>query len=224
MIDLQSVSKYYKLSEGNIVKAVDDVNFQLAKNEFAIIFGRSGSGKTTLLSLIAGLTSPTKGRIYIDGTDINALNDKSMALLRNRKIGFIFQYPTLIPTLNVIDNVRLPSIFFEGTKQDPYQHALEMLEAVGLKDKAAAYPAQLSAGQMRRVQIARALENDPPLILADEPTGELDEATEREIMGFIAGIHKGGATMVMVTHTSELSSFANRLFKMESGVLKEMPR
>ena len=222
MIRLELVFKYYQLTEGNIVKAVDNVSAEFEKGDYVIIFGRSGSGKTTLLSLMAGLTSPTKGKIFFDGVEISGLRDKEKAALRNRKMGFVFQYPTLIPTLNIMDNVLLPAILSEEASEQSQEKARQLLKNVGLEDKVSVYPAQISSGQMRRVQIARALINNPPVVLADEPTGELDEATEREIMEFLKDIHRRGTSVIMVTHSSELASYATRLFKMDKGTLREV--
>ena len=188
-----------------------------------MIVGRSGSGKTTLLSLMAGLTSPTAGNIIVDDANISGLKDKARAVLRNRKIGFVFQYPTLIPTLNVVDNVRLPAIL-SNSADSGYERALELLNHVGLEDKASVYPAQISSGQMRRVQIARALMNRPSIVLADEPTGELDEATEREVMEFIKDIHQKETSVIMVSHSTELVTYATRLLKMDKGILTDVGR
>jgi len=222
VIELRGVSKYYTLKGGIVVKALEDIDLEISEGDFAMIFGRSGSGKTTLLSIVAGLTKPSRGEVKVDGLDISRLGEDQKAKLRNKTIGFIFQYPTLIPSLTVLDNVKLP-VFFSGEKRDEGdEEALALLRAVGLEEKAQAYPSQLSAGQMRRVQIARALINKPRLLLADEPTGELDEATEREIMDLLEGIHRGGTTTVMVSHTNELARYANRLFKMEAGRLREL--
>lgn len=223
MIELRGVSKYYTLKGGVVVKALEDVDLDVSAGDFAMIFGRSGSGKTTLLSIIAGLTRPSKGEVKVAGLDLSLLNEDQKAKLRNEAIGFIFQYPTLIPSLTVIDNVKLPRFFSEDKGSDD-EEALALLRAVGLEEKAEAYPSQLSAGQMRRVQIARALINNPRILLADEPTGELDEATELEIMGLLEEIHGRGVTVVMVSHTNELSKYANRLYKMEAGKLRELSR
>ena len=204
-----------------IVKAVDNVNLKIEPKEFILVTGRSGSGKTTLLNLISGLTKPTRGSVYIEGVDIWTLSDKDRSRLRSQKIGFIFQFSSLIPTLNVMDNLLLPTMF-QRTKTNPYDKAAELLNMVGLAERIEAYPSQLSMGEQKRVAIARALMNNPEIILADEPTADLDEATEKEIMEIIRKIHDNGATIIMVTHNPELASYASRRLKMASGVLTEV--
>lgn len=221
-IRLIGVSKYYTLRGGGIVKALDDVNLEISNGDFAMIFGRSGSGKTTLLSVIAGLITPNRGEVYVDGHNIAKLDEEQKSRLRNRTIGFIFQYPTLIPYLTVLDNVRLPRFFSDEVSTDDLDEAMRLLGAVGLADKAHSFPSQLSAGQMRRVQIARALINRPKILLADEPTGELDEVTEKEVMQLLEKVHESGVTILMVCHSNELARYANRLFKMEAGRLREV--
>jgi putative ABC transport system ATP-binding protein/lipoprotein-releasing system ATP-binding protein len=187
--------------------------------EFLIITGRSGSGKTTLLNLAAGLTPPTSGHVLLEGADLWSLTDRQRSLLRNQKIGFIFQFPSLLPSLTVLENVTLPTIFrANGAQAGAHSRAGELLETVGLGDKLEAYPRQLSAGQQQRVVIARALFNQPRILLADEPTSDLDEQTEREIVSLFQDIHaQTGVTIVMVTHTTQLVSYGTRAIQMASG-------
>jgi ABC-type lipoprotein export system ATPase subunit len=221
MIKLRGVTKVYKAGEIP-VRAVDGVNLDVNEGEMVIIVGRSGSGKTTLLSLIGGLTRPTSGSVYIDGVELESLNDRALSILRNKNIGFIFQFPSLIPTLNTIDNVRLPMIFGEEPSKN-HERARELLEKVGLSDKMMVYPSQLSGGEQRRVAIARSLMNDPRIILADEPTGDLDEQTEAEIMQLFREINKTeGTTFLIVTHSAELSSFGERLYRLSKGMLTQI--
>jgi len=178
MITLEEVTKIYPLGTGSSVTAVSGVNLGIGQGEFVLVVGRSGSGKTTLLNLAAGLTQPTAGKVVFDGTNLWDLTDRQQASLRSRRIGFIFQFPSLLPTLTVLDNVILPTIF--NPKQEAVrtqERATQLLEKVGLSDKLAAYPRQLSAGQQQRVVIARALMNEPLVMLADEPTSNLDEKT-----------------------------------------------
>jgi ABC-type lipoprotein export system ATPase subunit len=222
VIRLERLCKHYKLRKGTIVKAVDNVDLNINPRDFALVTGRSGSGKTTLLSLISGLTKPTSGAVYIDGFDIWTLSDKKQSKLRSEKIGFIFQFPSLIPTLNVIDNLLLPTIFRkEKNREDVRDKATALLEKVGLLELAESYPEQLSIGQQKRVVISRAMMNDPELLLADEATADLDESTEKEIMEIIKRIHEDGTTVMMVTHNPELSKYASRELRMTSGILKE---
>lgn len=219
MIRLNELSKVYEQKKQKTVNAVDGVSLEIAPQEFVVITGRSGSGKTTLLNLIAGLAEPTKGQVFIDGVDLWELSDAQRSALRNHKMGFVFQFPSLIQSLNSVENVVLPTIFDQkkATKAD-VDRAIHLLELVGLSDKAAAYPRQLSAGQQQRVVIARALINDPELLLADEPTSNLDEQTAKEIMGIFHDIHmKNGITILLVTHTGEITTSGTRSIFMANG-------
>ena len=219
MITLNEVTKTYPLGKGNSVTALHGVSLEISQGEFVIIVGRSGSGKTTLLNLAAGLTRPTSGKILLDGTDLWDLTDQQQSFLRSQRFGFVFQFPSLLPSLTVHDNVILPTVF--GSKQDTHQvheRAIQLLQKVGLEDKLAAYPRQLSAGQQQRVVIARALINQPQLLLADEPTSNLDEKTELEIMDLFRDLHASmGITIVMVTHTRQLVSYGTRAVEMANG-------
>jgi lipoprotein-releasing system ATP-binding protein len=213
------VSKSYFSRKNAAVAAVHKVSLSIRKGEFVVITGRSGSGKTTLLNLAAGLTRPTSGTVLLDGEDPWKLSDKEQSLRRNRKIGFIFQFPSLVPSLTAQENVALPTMF--GTqegKAGARERAAELLETVGLSDKLRAYPRQLSAGQQQRVVIARSLINSPSMLLADEPTSNLDEQTEREIMELFRKIHLDtGITMLVVTHTGQLVDYGTRSLQMASG-------
>lgn len=224
VIELHNVNKSYQ-SQKLTIKAVDGVNLNTATNEMIVIFGRSGSGKTTLLSLIGGLTKPTSGKVSINGTDIWELKDKDLSVFRNQNIGFIFQFASLIPTLNALDNLRLPTIFNGKERaRENETRAKELLESVGLGDRLDAFPSQLSGGEQRRVAIARALMNDPQVILADEPTGDLDEETEKEIIEILQEVNRGGTGILMVTHNTDLASVAKRAFRMARGSLMEIKR
>jgi putative ABC transport system ATP-binding protein/lipoprotein-releasing system ATP-binding protein len=219
MIKLENVSKTYQVSREHTVLALYPVNLQIQPGEFVIITGRSGSGKTTLLNLMAGLTHPTSGRIWLDGVDLWSISDKQQSALRNQKIGFIFQFPSLLPSVTTLENVALPSIFRKnGTRATAEQRARQLLESVGLSDKLAVYPRQLSAGQQQRIVVARALFNNPQLLLADEPTSDLDEQTEIEIMELFSQIHhQTGITILMVTHSSQLVKYGTRAIQMAQG-------
>ncbi|HMK83305.1 MAG TPA: ABC transporter ATP-binding protein [Candidatus Bathyarchaeia archaeon] len=216
MIVLKGLTKIY-----GRLKAVDDVNLELSSGDFTFIAGRSGSGKTTLLSMVAGLTKPTFGSVFINNIDVWSLNDKELSALRNTKIGFMFQGGYVIPTLSVIDNVMLPTVF-KNVDFDVYEKSMKMLEKVGLCHSADRLPNELSGGERRRISIARALMNDPEIILADEPTAELDAETEVEIMRLLGEIHRmGSVTMLMVSHNYDLASYATRRFRMSLGRLTE---
>ena len=223
MIMLEDVTKTYDLGKGNTVAAVRGVTATIAAGEFVVIVGRSGSGKTTLLNLAAGLTRPTSGRVTLDGVDLWNLNDQEQSYLRNRKMGFIFQFPSLLPTLTVYENVILPTMFgANGRAPDAPARATAMLERVGLAEKLNSYPRQLSAGQQQRVVIARSLINQPQLLLADEPTSNLDEKTESEIMALFRDLHTSlGLTIVLVTHTRQLVAAGMRSIEMADGRIVE---
>lgn len=219
MIKLNELSKIYEQKKQKTVKAVDEVSLDIVSKEFVVITGRSGSGKTTLLNLIAGLAEPTKGQVFIDGVDLWELSDADRSALRNQKMGFVFQFPSLLQSLNTVENVVLPTIFSQKkTTQADIDRAMRLLEIVGLTDKAAAYPRQLSAGQQQRVVIARALINEPELLLADEPTSNLDEQTAKEIMDIFHDIHRNkGITILLVTHTGEITTSGTRSIFMANG-------
>jgi len=219
VIEVDHLKKIYSL-EGEQVIAVDDVTFTIERGEFLSILGHSGSGKTTLLNLIGGLTRPNEGTVRIDGQDIWQLADDELSRLRNQKMNFIFQFASLIPTLNVIDNVLLPSAFGSGKRADLVDRARELLSMMGLADKEQAYPAQLSGGQQRRVAIARAFINEPAIVLADEPTGDLDEETEQEVIDLFRTFNREQqTTFLIVTHSSDLAAQTDRQFRMTAGRL-----
>ena len=221
LIDCQNLQKSYMADQQEVV-AAGDINLQINEGDFLTILGHSGSGKTTLLSLIGGLTSPDSGKILIDGVDAWSQSDKQASNIRNQTIGFVFQFASLIPTLTATENLLLPLSF--NDKQKPGRQRAEMLlEQVGLIEKRNSFPAQLSGGQQRRIAIARAFMNSPRIILADEPTGDLDEQTEEEIMQFFNQQHEEGLTFVIVTHNSQLAKNSKdlRVFQMKNGTLSE---
>jgi len=221
MISLQNVAKTFLTKDGTPVPAVKGVSLTVAKGEFVILTGRSGSGKTTLLNLAAGLTRPTAGEVHIGDANLWTLSDRDQSQLRNRTVGFIFQFPSLLPSLSVIENVLLPQSFQSNGTSGAAQRARELLATVGLAEKMGAYPRQLSAGQQQRVVIARSLINRPEVLLADEPTSNLDEQTEREIMGMLREIHASTAvTILMVTHTSQLIPYGTRALEMAGGTIR----
>ncbi len=220
MIECSNLSKRYEIGDA-AVEAVRDVNLRIEQGEFLAILGHSGSGKSTLLSMIGGLTSPSEGAISIDGKNIWSLNDNERAAFRGGAIGFIFQFSSLIPTLTVLDNVMLPSIFNGGMNEKVRERALRLLERVGLSDKIEAYPNEISGGQQRRVAISRAFVNEPKIVIADEPTGDLDEATEGEVMALFSNMRRERKlTILMVTHNRELTSAADRTIEMKGGAIR----
>ncbi|RPJ50044.1 MAG: ABC transporter ATP-binding protein [Chloroflexi bacterium] len=221
MITFNDATKTYPFGKGNSVPALRGVSLEIGLGEFIIVVGRSGSGKTTLLNLAAGLTRPTSGSVMIDGTDLWGVNDQEQSQLRSQKIGFVFQFPSLLPALTTYENVLVPTIFRskrETTNGKDQERAVQLLHEVGLDDKRTAYPRQLSAGQQQRVVIARSLMNHPQILLADEPTSNLDENTEMEIMALFRDLHSRlGITIVMVTHTRQLVSYGTREIEMANG-------
>lgn len=219
-IELTNIAKHYDLG-GQRVDALQSVSLGIEKGEFLSIVGHSGSGKTTLLSVIGGILNPSEGRMTFDGTDVYALGDDELSEYRARNVGYVFQFASLMPVLTSLENLLLPTIFMPGQttpRPEDEARALDYLALVGLADKAHAYPSQLSGGQQRRVAIARSLMNEPGLLLADEPTGDLDEATEAEVMDLFMRINRErGITFVLVTHSLELASYATRRIKMTQG-------
>ncbi len=221
MIALEHVTKTFAAPGGPAVTAVLDATLTVARGEFVVMTGRSGSGKTTLLNLVAGLSRPSAGLVTFEGANLWALPDREQSRLRNDRMGFIFQFPSLLPSLTVLENVLLPTVFGlnHGAAAWPAR-AEELLGSLSLGDKRAAYPRQLSAGQQQRVVIARALINRPALLLADEPTSNLDEQTEREILDLLRDIHATtGVTILMVTHSTQLIPYGTRALVMAGGTI-----
>lgn len=203
------------------VDALRGLNLDIKTGEFIAVMGPSGSGKSTALNAIGCLDVPTKGKIYLDGHDISKLSESDLAQIRGRKIGFVFQQFNLIPTLTAIENVMLPMTFQGKTKEYRLERGEFLLKLVGLGDRMHHRPSELSGGQQQRVAIARALSNDPEVILADEPTGNLDQKTGREIMGLLADLHeKEGKTIIMVTHDKNVAQHAGRIELLTDGKIK----
>jgi len=220
MVSCSAVTKVYATERGKI-EAVKGIDLAVPRGQFAAVVGRSGSGKSSLLAMIGGLSRPTTGRVEVEDTDIWALPDGGRAQFRNRRIGFVFQFPSLLPTLRVVDNVALPALL--GPDRDvarAYAQASDLLAQLGLADHMDAYPAEISAGEQRRVVIARALINAPSLLLADEPTSDLDEETERGIMEQFRAMNcERGVTVIMVTHNLRLAEQAERIVHIADGRL-----
>ncbi|MCL4475017.1 MAG: ABC transporter ATP-binding protein [Nitrospirae bacterium] len=218
MIEVKDLTKTYTI-DGQALKAVDKVSFAVGKGEMVSIIGHSGSGKTTLLSLIGGLTKPDSGQVMIDGINLWSMNDDCLSEFRNKKINFIYQFSSLIPTLTTIENVMLPTAF-GNYSEDIEGYARELIRVVGLEDKMNSYPSHLSGGQQRRVAIARAFINSPEIVLADEPTGDLDEDTEKEVIQLFHRMNEEkGITFIVVTHNKEIANQAKKQFKMTNGIL-----
>jgi putative ABC transport system ATP-binding protein len=221
MISFQNVTKNYQLDDETFITPVKNVTLNVEKGEFIVITGRSGTGKTTLLNLAAGLVKPTSGKVIMDTHNLGEMSDKQISQVRSQCLGFVFQFPSLLPSLTVLDNVALPHTFISRNGHtNPQEWAAELLKTMGLSTKAEVYPKQLSAGEQKRVVIARSLMNRPQIILADEPTSDLDEKTENEVMGLLRDINQQGVTFMIVTHSLSLISYATRAFEMHNGGLK----
>ena len=212
------LKKYYGSSE-NEVHALNGVNFSVEEGEFVSIVGTSGSGKSTLLHMLGGLDRPTSGKVFVDGKDIFSLKDEELTIFRRRKIGFVFQSYNLVPVLNVYENIVLP-IELDGNKVDK-GYVKELINTLGIKEKLDNLPTQLSGGQQQRVAIARALAAKPAIVLADEPTGNLDSRTSQDVLGLLKVTgDKFGQTIVMITHNPELAQLADRIVRIEDGLIQ----
>ena len=216
LIDLRHIFKIYYLG-GEEVRANDDVSVAIDKGEFVAIVGKSGSGKSTLMNIIGALDVPTKGEYYLGGEDVSKMEDKQLARIRNKMIGFIFQQYNLLPKLNLLENVELPLLYAGVGSEERRQRAMASLEKVGLAEKWKNMPNQLSGGQQQRVSITRALAGDPSLILADEPTGALDSKTSREVLNFLKQLNEEGNTIVMITHDNSIAMEAKRVVRIADG-------
>lgn len=219
-IIVDNITKTY-LVDNAPIDAVRSVSLRIDKGDFISIVGHSGSGKTTLLSMIGGITRPSSGTVLFEGEDIFALASDRVSEYRCEKIGFMFQFASLLPILTVKENLLLPTVFRPHAGGQVAAKAEELLQMVGLADKINVYPAQLSGGQQRRVAIARAFMNDPALVLADEPTGDLDEETEGDMMRFFKAMNEAkGVTFIMVTHNTDLARQTKRHLRMNQGTLQ----
>ena len=219
MIELHELSKRYPGPDGGTL-ALEQVTLDLPGGEFVAIVGKSGSGKSTLINLIAGIDRPTSGQVRVDGTAVQALDESRLSAWRGRNVGVVFQFFQLLPTLTILENVMLPMDFCGSfPPRDRRKRALALLERVGVQDQADKLPSALSGGQQQRVAIARALANDPPVILADEPTGNLDSATARAVLELFRGLADSGTTVLIATHERDLASIIDRQIEIADGVV-----
>jgi putative ABC transport system ATP-binding protein len=217
LLELRGLTKEYKRG-GKAFNAVNGVTLSVRRGDFISIIGRSGSGKSTLLNMSAGLLKPSAGTVIFDGQDIFSLADKSISLLRNERIGFVPQGASLLSNFTVLENVCMPWFFFKREGK-PEERALVLLEKTGISHLAASYPKELSGGEMRRAAIARALINHPDIIIADEPTSDLDAETTAEVMRLLSAIAKGGTAVLIVTHELDTLSYGNKVYLMNEGNL-----
>ncbi len=218
VVELDSVTKTYNLGKVKVT-ALRGINLEVKQGEFLIIMGASGSGKSTIMNMIGCLDIPTTGRVLLDGMNIGKLSESKLAKIRGKKIGFVFQQFNLIPSMTALENVELPMVFQGVVKKERVKRATKLLTMMGLKHRLNHKPSELSGGERQRVAIARALANDPQIILADEPTGNLDSKSGREIMEILTNLHKEGKTLVMVTHDPTLQSYADRIVHIKDGVI-----
>jgi putative ABC transport system ATP-binding protein len=217
MITLEGITKVYHAGEVEVA-ALKGISLHIPEGEFVAIMGPSGSGKSTLMNLIGCLDQPSSGRYILDQVDVSALTDDQLAWIRNRKIGFVFQSYNLIPRASAVHNVEMPLIY-AGDNQQRRERALGALESVGLLERASHLPNELSGGQQQRVAIARALVTDPAILLADEPTGNLDSESSLEIMKLLRDLNQQGRTIVLITHEADIAGFAQRVVRLRDGVI-----
>ncbi len=219
IIELKDIAREYQVGS-QLVKALQSITIDIQENEYVALMGPSGSGKSTLMNMIGCLDTPTRGTYILNNNDVSSLDDDQLADIRNKEIGFVFQTFNLLPRYTALDNVALPLIYAGWSKQDRQDRAREVLELVGLGDRVDHKPNEMSGGQRQRVAVARALVNSPSIILADEPTGNLDTKTSHEIMGLFNEIHQQGNTVILVTHEEDIAQHAKRIVRLRDGLVE----
>lgn len=223
LIKIRNIVRDFELGQ-EIVHVLKDIDLDIEKGEYVAIMGPSGSGKSTLMNLIGCLDTPTSGSYILNGKDVSQMSDDELAEIRNKEIGFVFQTFNLLPRTTALDNVALPMVYAGVSKKDRTERAIEVLNDVGLSDRMDHRPNQLSGGQRQRVAMGRALVNKPSIILADEPTGNLDSKTGVEIMNLLYDIHKSGNTIIVVTHEEDIASHAQRIIRLRDGMIESDTR
>lgn len=221
IIHLEDIRREYQMG-GETIKALAGVSLGIKENEYVAIMGPSGSGKSTLMNILGCLDTPTSGDYHLNGTNVSQMEDNELAAVRNREIGFVFQTFNLLPRSSALENVALPLIYAGKTKGERTQIASKVLEQVGLGDRMHHRPNELSGGQRQRVAVARALVNNPSIILADEPTGNLDTKTSYEIMGLFASLHQNGQTIILVTHEEDIAAYAHKVIRLRDGLIERI--
>ncbi len=219
IIDIQNIKREFKLGD-ELIQALKGVDLQIQKNEYVALMGPSGSGKSTLMNILGCLDTPSSGHYLLNNIDVSSMNDNDLATIRNKQIGFVFQTFNLIPRLSTLDNVALPLVYAGWNKSKREERAKEVLEQVGLAERMKHKPNELSGGQRQRVAVARALVNFPSLILADEPTGNLDSKTSYEIMALFDEIQRLGNTVVLVTHEEDIAKYTHRIVRLRDGLIE----